>query len=515
MYYHHALLDPLLERPEATVFIRADGSKLKGEQVLASSKTLAHHLYQQGFREHDVVVLTLPAGESFLYIMYAMIILRAKVAIIDPEMGRANFTAKLKQLQPKWAFVDSRILLLNEHPILRAIIFKWNKHIPYFHTPGGCRVISVGSFMPTVKRHQTLKSLLRDAGSDIVLTRSDQPHEFLIVYTSGTIQEPKGVVHTFDSLIRSIHHLTEIIGCERGDLIGTDLPQYMLLGISAGIPVVLAPSKMSTAKRLRWIEEQGITILFSPPSEMLAMVAKCEKDQVKFPLSVRRILLGSAPVHRSFLKRLHAVTSERVQISSLYGMTELLICALIDSRVKINYKTEGDVLGIPWKDVQCRVAEDGEILLSSPQLYARYFHEKDRPEFHATGDTGYVDEHGYLILTGRKKDMIIRKNFNIYPGIYEAIIRQVEGVDDCAMVGLWNEQKEDEEVYLVVEGDTLTSKKINHAISQGIYAIDRQALPDYVIIRKLPRGGRQNKINKKELRRMLAAEFNIAVRTLR
>jgi len=503
MYHYHALLDPLIRRPDTTVFIRADGSEVKGGEVLLKSKILASNLYQQGFRENDVVVLTLPAGEFFLYIMYAMVILRARVALIDPEMGRINFAAKLTQLQPKWAFVDSRILMLNEHPILRAIIFRFNKSIPYFQTPTGCHVISVGNFMPTIRRHQTLKSLLHHAESDITLTRNDQPHDFLIVYTSGTIQEPKGVVHSFDSLTRSIGHLVEIIGREKDDLIGTDLPQYMMLGISAGIPVILAPSRMSTIKRLRWIEEKKISILFSPPSEMLSIVVKCESDQKQIPGAVRRILLGSAPVHKSFLKRLQAVASEKVHISSLYGMTELLIGALIDSSTKINYPTDDDVLGIPWKDVQCKIGEDGEILLSSPQLYSRYFHKKTRAEFHPTGDTGYIDENGYLILTGRKKDMIIRKNFNVYPGIYEAIIRNIDGVDDCAIVGLWNENKEDEEIYLVVESKGLTVDKIKQSILNGANAIDRQAMPDYIIIQNLPRSGRQNKVDKKALRRVL------------
>jgi acyl-CoA synthetase (AMP-forming)/AMP-acid ligase II len=509
MVYHCSLLDPLLKSAaDTSVLIKPNGNKLTSGEVLLKSKILASNLYQQGFRENDVVVLILPAGESFLFIMYALIMLRGKVAIIDPEMGRANFTAKLEQLQPRWAFVDSRILLLNEHPILRSIVFKFYKNIPYFKSPLGCKVISAGKFMPTLKRYQSLKSLLTLKAEPATLLANDLPHEFIIVYTSGTLQEPKGVIHTFDSLARSIHHLAAIIGKDRNDLIGTDLPQYMLLGISAGIPVILAPSRMSAGKRLQWIESKGVSIVFSPPSEVLSLVQYCERDRRQLPNCIRRILLGSAPVHKSFLMRLKNISSDRVKTSSLYGMTELLICAIVDSETKINYNTAGDVLGIPWKDVQCKIAADGEILLSSPQLYARYFHEQHRADFHATGDMGYVDSNGYLILTGRKKDMIIRKNFNIYPGIYESIIRRIDGVDDCAMVGVWNESKEDEDVYLVVEGSNLTNEKINRSIQAGENSIDRQALPDYVILQKLPRSGRQNKIDKKVLRKELIAIGN-------
>ena len=162
-------------------------------------------------------------------------------------------------------------------------------------------------------------------------------------------------------------------------------------------------------------------------------------------------------------------------------------------------------MGKPWKDVNCRIAEDGEILLSSPQLYARYFHEGIRTEYHHTGDMGYIDPNGYLILTGRKKDMIIRGNFNIYPGIYEEIIRRIEGVDDCALIGIWNESKDDEEVLLVVESKKLTADHVRKDITTGDHAIDRQALPDKIIMMRLPRSGRQNKVDKKVLRMKLSS----------
>jgi long-subunit acyl-CoA synthetase (AMP-forming) len=503
MFYHSTLLDPLLKcNPDTLVLVNPNGERFTAGEVISKSKTLAYNLYQEGFRENDVAVITLPSGELFLYIIYAIIMLY-KVAIIDPEMGRANFTAKLKQLQPHWAFVDSRILLLNEHPLLHSAISRLRKNIPYFKCPSGCRVISTGKFMPTFRKYQTLTSLLSGKTELITLVPKDLPHEFIIVYTSGTVQEPKGVIHTFDSLTLSINHLIEIVGHEKNDLIGTDLPQYMLLGISAGIPVILSPSGMSAKKRIEWIKSKVITILFSPPSEILPLVEICEQKNLMMPGGMTNSV-GSAPVHQSFLKRLKKVSLEKVRTSALYGMTELLICAVIESEVKINYISAGDVLGVPWKDVHYKIADDGEIFLSSPQMYSRYFHEQNRNAFHATGDMGFVDSQGYLILTGRKKDMIIRKNFNIYPGIYESIIRGIDAIDDCALVGIWNDLKEDEEVYLLAEGENLTTEKIRMAITSGETAIDSQALPDYIFIEKLPRSGRQNKVDKKVIRMTLA-----------
>ena len=154
--------------------------------------------------------------------------------------------------------------------------------------------------------------------------------------------------------------------------------------------------------------------------------------------------------------------------------------------------------------VECRINPDGEILLRSPQLFERYFHEKSREQFHASGDTGYLDGQRNLVLTGRKKDMIIRNNFNIYPAIYESIIRNIEGIDDCALVGIWNAQLEDEEVCLVLEGTGLRPESVRLQLEYGPNAIPKESWPDRIVCIPVPRNGKHNKIDKNRLRDILA-----------
>ncbi len=96
--------------------------------------------------------------------------------------------------------------------------------------------------------------------------------------------------------------------------------------------------------------------------------------------------------------------------------------------------------------------------------------------------------------------MIIRRNFNVYPGLFEPTINKIEGVIESAMIGLYNKEKADEEIVLVVETeyrmseDTLAGK-----LRAGQYSIDREALPDRIIFMTLPRSGRQNKVNRQVL----------------
>lgn len=185
-------------------------------------------------------------------------------------------------------------------------------------------------------------------------------------------------------------------------------------------------------------------------------------------------------------------------------MTENLLVSVIDGKEKMNYSGEGDPVGIPVPGLDLKIAEDGEILLRSPQLYSRYFHQADRAAYHATGDLGYVDEKGNLFLKGRKKEMIIRGNTNIYPALYETTIKKIEGIDEAAMVGIYNEQKQDEEVYLAVEGkESLSEKAILEQLAYGTFQIDTEALPDKVVFMQIPRKGRQNKIDRAEIVRKI------------
>jgi acyl-CoA synthetase (AMP-forming)/AMP-acid ligase II len=164
------------------------------------------------------------------------------------------------------------------------------------------------------------------------------------------------------------------------------------------------------------------------------------------------------------------------------------------------------LLGKPAEGVTIKIVDD-EIVLNSNQLFTRYFHLKTRNEFHETGDLGNFDENGLLILRGRKKDMIIRRNLNIYPAIYEATINRMNGVTEAVLVGVYDDTIHDEKVYLIIEGDAnLNKKDILNQLKSGVYSIDNEAMPDDILFMQLPRSGRQHKVNKDAIRDLIKAK---------
>ena len=140
------------------------------------------------------------------------------------------------------------------------------------------------------------------------------------------------------------------------------------------------------------------------------------------------------------------------------------------------------------------------MILSGEGLFDRYLGDEAVYK-HPTGDMARIDEQGRIVLLGRKKDMIIRGKHNIYPPLFEATIRQIEGVTDCAMVGVYNPEKADEEIVLFIESDSLLDEKsLREQLLSGDNSIDLYAQPDSIIFETLPYSGRSHKLDKKALR---------------
>jgi acyl-CoA synthetase (AMP-forming)/AMP-acid ligase II len=499
MLYQSLLLDRLLklvERSPDLIVLQNNHVKMTAFQLYNKSKAVALNLSTLNFKKNDIAAIAVPPGEEFLEIMFAVLMLHGKIAIIDPEMGRANYAAKIKQLRPAWLFADSALLLLREHPLLRWLILKFKKNIPNIQFLDDIRIISAGRKMPILKKHIVFSSLLKTCETGSSFVPCDTLYQNLIIYTSGTLNSPKGVLHTDVNLNASITSLSNLLCAGKTDVLGTYLPHFMLLGIACGVTVKVMGEKMNAEKKLQWLKNEGVNIFFGPPAEFMPLIQYCEENNQLMPRQLKHLLIGSAPVHKCFLNKLVNVLPEETKVTCTYGMTELLLVSAIDGRKKIDYAEEGDVLGKPVPGVDIKISGQGEILVRSQQLYSRYFNDKKRDDWHGTGDLGKIDTKGNLVLLGRKKEMIIRCNFNIYPALYEDTIKKIKGVEEAALVGSYDENINDEKVYLAIETKQAEIGKIQRLLTDGNMSIDKHALPDTIFKMAIPRKGRQKKIDR-------------------
>ena len=109
---------------DAHIIIEENGHSYTVKELKDLSTKYAIALKKDGIQEGDKTLLLLKSDFEFLKIFYALLKLNTVIVIIDPEMGKENFNAKIAQLNPKYIFIDSGLLFLLEHPIIRLIYSK-------------------------------------------------------------------------------------------------------------------------------------------------------------------------------------------------------------------------------------------------------------------------------------------------------------------------------------------------------------------------------------------------------
>ncbi len=501
--YKSELLKLLNKSPDGIALIDK-GFSYQNNELEILSQNLAVSLRKAGLKSNDRVVLAHAPNKDFLTIFFSLIKCGAIISLIDPEMGMQNYEQKLKQFDPHWCFVDHRLILLRKYLILRWLYYKKTGKQLYFPKYSKSRIISCGknNFLLGTEK---LKHFLKPSKDKLNFQENRDEKEFLVIYTSGTLSEPKGVVHSKKNLINSLHSLKKIL-TEEDQRGVTHLPHFVLLGIMSSVTISLWDQHLKVEKKLRFIKDEQITTLFNPPAELTPLIDHCLAKNIRFPSNLKHIIIGAAPVLISFLKSLRKVYFGR--ITCAYGMIENPIITYIDGDKKLAYKGKGDIVGKLLPNIQLKIAKDDEILLHSNQIYLRYWHQTKRGKWHETGDLGTFLKDGQLALLGRKKNVIVRTSLNIYPGLYEPIINQIKGVKEAVMIGIYNHKKNDEYIVLAFEGD-INEKDLMEKVSFGKYSLDKRAIPDFIFKTKILHKGRQLKVDFEKLRTDASKQFGI------
>lgn len=492
--------------PNRIAIQQTSGRKITYSELIDKAQRIGGNLVERGFQSGDrALLLSKPGVDAVAWVLGVMYAGGVSV-IADPGMGKMVFEERVKAAQPKWALVDDAIILLSAVPPLMALARR-KTDIPDMPTVQGLKIFHHGNHPLLGFKYPDFRRLLRKTPKTISDEQSYE-QEAIIVFTSGTTSKPKGVVHTVGSLVATLSLVGEIIKPKNDAVFYTNLPYFLLIGIGLGVTVVVETKKPKPKSILSDLQKYQASIIFGPPGEVLPIAEYCDRHNLKIPNKIRHIYLGSAPVYTSFLKKLEAVLPASTNITCIYGMTEILPIAVIDGRQKLATKIDGDLIGMPVGQIKTRIAADQELIVSSSHMCKQYLgDEKPLTEIH-TGDTVRL-EGKQIVMIGRKKDMILRGDYNIYPALYEPIIESIPGVRACAMVGIYNDSREDEEIVAVIEADgshELNRAYIEKKLRSGSCSIDTHAFPDRILFMKLPRSGRQLKINKLAIKQLVGLD---------
>ncbi len=493
--YSNLILEKLFSQKEflkdTSIIETTNGKKISFKDFLLQIDSVAIRLVKNGFKKEDkVLFLAKPSIESIVYI-FAIIRAGGVLVLADPSMGKDNFIGRVNFAKPEHVLVD---------PILNTII-----NTPYIETLIKMFHINIPDISTLRKLNKILVKKVENNKSNFTEIRTDDQKDSVIIFTSGTTGIPKGVVHTYESLFEILKKIEEILNIQHTDIFYSSQLHFLLASILSGSRVVL-PSNLNfkTDKFYKDVLKFKVNKTFGIPAEYNQTMEFCSRNNVKLPNTLETIVLGSAPVLKGFLSKLNTIISKSTKVICVYGATEILPISYVELQDKINLNTNGDLLGTVANGVTIRII-DNEICVSGKNLFNRYL-GLDKVTEHYTGDLGTLDKNG-LVLLGRKKDMIIRKNYNIYPSIFESTISNIRGIKNCAMVGIYNDELEDEKIYLAIEKDmTLQEdnktfeKRIFNELSKGEHSIDKTALPDKIIIMELPLSGRTQKIDKNKIK---------------
>jgi len=335
-----------------------------------------------------------------------------------------------------------------------------------------------------------------------------------IVYTSGTTGRSKGAMITHRNLASNATTLVERWGFTRGDVLLHALPIYHVHGLFVAIHcVLLSGSRMLWLPRFDAREVAALlpraTVMMGVPTFYTRLLAEPSLDRA-LVRDVRLFVSGSAPLLAETFREFESRTGQR--ILERYGMTE----TGMNTSNPLEGERKGGTVGPPLPGIAIRVVDAGgrgvvpgtvgEIEVRGPNVCAGYWNQPDKTAesmtadgWFRTGDLGTFDGDGYLVISGRAKDMIISGGLNVYPKEIEERLDAMPGVVESAVIGVPDADFGEAVVAIVIAqpGHSLTEATVVDALKRDIA---RFKVPKRVVFAsELPRNA-MGKVQKNVLR---------------
>jgi acyl-CoA synthetase (AMP-forming)/AMP-acid ligase II len=335
-----------------------------------------------------------------------------------------------------------------------------------------------------------------------------------ICWTSGTTSDPKGVLHTDRSLIAGGSCLAHALRLSADDVGSIAFPfahiggpDYLVMLLLYGFPAVLF-EKFALPDALDEYRRHGVTTAGGSTAFYAMFLAEQRKRPGRKLIPTLRLLAGGGAPKPPELHR--AVVREMgVTLTHGYGMTEVPMVTMGSPD-----DTDDDLVhteGRPPAGMEIRIA-DGELRLRGEAVCQGYLDPAataaafDADGFLRTGDLGHLTADGHLVLTGRAKDVIIRKGENVSAKEIEDLLHAHPAVGDVAVVGLPDPER-GERVCAVVErapgtADPTLSDLTTYLRSAGL---SPHKLPEQLeLLDALPRNETLRKVLKYQLRERFA-----------
>jgi long-chain acyl-CoA synthetase len=345
----------------------------------------------------------------------------------------------------------------------------WMRAQPLLERPNQVdTVFYIGENAPagTVPIHALLK---RRSDMPSVSLEEDDP--FVLLYTSGTTGRSKACITTHRGTIAQVQGITfayfsSLLVKDGADAVaalpenpGTLLtsPLFHVAGLhstvcmalTSGAKLVFGPPKFDAERALQTIEKERVTSWMAIPTLLQRLIEHPNLDRYDLS-SLLGISTGGAPTAPETAERAHAALKTKPRLATSYGLTESH--GMATSIGGDDYIAHRNSVGRPFPLVDIRIVNDklqdvavglpGQILLGGPTITPGYW---KRPAETAetiidgwlhTGDIGYMDREGFLYISDRAKDMVIRGGENVYCVEIENVLAEHPEIVEAAVIGV-------------------------------------------------------------------------------
>jgi long-chain acyl-CoA synthetase len=485
------LTDTAAERPDS-IAIKLDDTELPYKFLDGASAHVAGMLRAKGVEPGDRVGIMLPNVPYFPVIYYGILRLGAVVVPMNPLLKGREVEFYLKDPDAK-------------------VMFAWHDFAEAAETGASgtdaeAILVKPGEFEELVGKAEAVSEVAERSGDDTAV----------ILYTSGTTGTPKGAELTHDNLLSNVEAiLSTLIQIEPDDVVLGALPFFHSFGqtcglnscMKAGGTLTLLP-RFDPDKALEIIERDRVTIFEGVPTMYVGMLHSDRADSADTSCLRLCVSGGSAmpgEVLRAFEEKFGC------KILEGYGLSETSPVASFNHPDR---ERKVGSIGTPIDGVEMRVVDEdgkdveqgevGEIAIRGHNVMKGYWNKPDATEetikdgwFH-TGDMAKVDEDGYFFIVDRKKELIIRGGYNVYPREVEEVLYGHPAVQEAAVIGVPDDKMGEEVGAAVVlkPGEDVSTDELRDYVKGEVagYKYPRKVW----IVDELPKGP-TGKILKREV----------------
>lgn len=506
------------QHPER-ICLRFGDRKLTYAQLSARAAALAAALHELGVEPGDRIALDLPNWPEFVVSMFAA----------------ARLGAVIVPLNPRYTVPELQYMLRHSEAtvVISAENFGGVDYLQLFEgfltsLPDLQYVVTVGEedLWYDDRIYQFEDLLSAGEGRELPAPVIDPAKDtFAILYTSGTMGKPKGVALSHSNLVSTAALTADAIGLAADDVVFGIATVFHVFGLGPGIlgtlmagACLVLQEQFNPGDALDLIDRHGVTVHYGVPTVYITEMREAEA-RGRRPRSLRAGIVAGAPIGADLVSRIRTEFCPGLRVA--YSLTETASTVAL-TRPDDTTDDQVFTVGLPLPGTAVRVLDLdgtvlpeeslGELAVRGPGVMKGYYRQPgetaqafDEDGYFLTGDLGIIDDLGHVHIVGRRKELIIRGGFNVYPREVEDRLHAHPAVLDVAVVGLPHDVLGEQvcACILPVEGAIITGEEIKEWC--------RGALADYKvpdIVRffdEFPLTG-SGKVRRVELARMVSAE---------